>query len=46
MPEKSHFVYRLVPPRPTFAADMTDDEKAIMAEHAAYWLGLFDQGSP
>jgi uncharacterized protein len=37
--------YRLVAPRPTFAQDMTADEGAVMAEHAAYWHGLVDAGS-
>src|SRR5262245_41369889 len=32
-----HFVYKLVPPRPTFASDMTADEATIMASHGAYW---------
>ncbi|MDQ4131807.1 MAG: YciI family protein [Actinomycetota bacterium] len=40
----NHFVYRLIPPRPTFAMDMTDAEAAIMSEHAAYWMDFFEQG--
>jgi uncharacterized protein YciI len=40
----AHFVYKLIPPRPTFAMDMDDGELAIMGEHAAYWSALFDQG--
>ena len=40
----NYFVYRLIPPRPTFAMDMDEDEQAVMAEHAAYWNGLFDEG--
>ncbi len=40
----AHFVYQLIPPRPTFAADMTADEQAIMGEHGSYWSELFDQG--
>lgn len=40
----SHFVYKLIPPRPTFAADMTETEQAVMGEHAAYWTNLFDEG--
>src|SRR6059058_1080322 len=39
----NHFVYKLIAPRPTFAFDMTDHERAIMGEHAAYWRELFDQ---
>jgi len=37
------FVYRLVPPRPSFAMDMTDAERAAMGEHAAYWRALLDR---
>jgi uncharacterized protein len=39
-----NLVYKLIPPRPTFALDMTETEQAIMGEHAAYWTGLFEQG--
>ena len=38
------FVFRLKAPRPTFALDMTDDERGIMARHAAYWQPLVDSG--
>lgn len=31
------FVYRMIPPRASFAVDQTDGERAIMAEHVAYW---------
>jgi uncharacterized protein len=40
----STLVFRLKAPRPTFALDMTDDERAIMARHAAYWQPLIDSG--
>jgi uncharacterized protein YciI len=43
-PAKKHFVVRLIPPRPTFAADMTEQERAIMAAHGAYWRGLMNRG--
>jgi uncharacterized protein YciI len=33
----STFVLRLLAPRPTFAVDMTDEERAIMGRHAAHW---------
>jgi uncharacterized protein YciI len=36
------FVYKLIPPRPTFAADMSAEERAVMGAHAAYWRGLLD----
>jgi uncharacterized protein YciI len=31
------FVLRLKASRPTFATDMTDDERAIMGRHAEHW---------
>jgi uncharacterized protein YciI len=40
----SRFVYRLIPPRPTFPADMTEAEAAIMAEHFAYWKPFEQRG--
>ena len=40
----STLVFRLKAPRPTFALDMTDDERGIMARHAAYWQPLIDSG--
>lgn len=33
----SPFLYRLLPPRPSFAFDLTDDEMATMGQHAGYW---------
>ena len=35
--ESNHFVYRLIPPRPTFHLDMNDEERAVMDRHAQYW---------
>jgi uncharacterized protein len=40
----STFVFRLIPPRPTFALDMSDDEREIMGRHAAYWQPYVDSG--
>jgi uncharacterized protein YciI len=40
----STFVFRLIAPRPTFAVDMTDEEREIMGRHAAYWQPLIDSG--
>jgi uncharacterized protein len=37
------YVYRLIPPRPTFAEDMRDEEAAIMANHAEYWGRLVEE---
>jgi uncharacterized protein YciI len=38
------FVFRLQAPRPSFALDMTDDEREIMGRHAAYWQPFLDSG--
>ena len=40
----SYFFYKLIPPRPTFAGDMTAAERALMGEHGAYWRDLARQG--
>jgi uncharacterized protein YciI len=34
------FYYRLHAPRPSFAQDMDEREKAVMATHAAFWRDL------
>lgn len=39
-----HYFFRLAPPRPTFAFDMNDHEKAVMGQHMAYWKDLFEKG--
>jgi len=40
----STFVFRLQAPRPTFALDMTDEEREIMARHASHWQPLVEAG--
>jgi uncharacterized protein len=45
MTSASHFLLRLTPPRSTFAADMTEEEGAVMAEHVEYWRGHMDRGA-
>lgn len=40
----STFVFRLRAPRPTFALDLSDDEREIMGRHAAYWRPYIDSG--
>lgn len=40
----SHFFLKLVPCRPTFAQDMTDSERTIMQQHAAYLTGRMNEG--
>ena len=39
-----HYFFRLISPRPSFPADMTPAEAALMREHGAYWSGLIAQG--
>jgi uncharacterized protein len=38
------FVIRLKAPRPTFALDMTGEEREIMGRHAAHWQPFIDSG--
>jgi uncharacterized protein len=40
----STFVFRLIAPRPDFALDMSDEERAVMGRHAAYWQPLVESG--
>jgi uncharacterized protein len=40
----NHFVYKLIPPRPTFDRDMSESEAAIMYQHVGYWQQLLEQG--
>jgi uncharacterized protein YciI len=39
-----HFFCKLIAPRPTFAFDMNESEKAMMGEHATYWLDMLKAG--
>ena len=43
-PMSATFYMKLIPPRPTFAMDMNDGERAIMMQHVAYTRGHFDAG--
>ena len=38
------FLYKLIPPRPTFVQDMTEAERKAMEEHGIYWKGLTNRG--
>jgi uncharacterized protein YciI len=40
----SHFLYMLIPPRPTFDRDMSEAEAAIMGQHVAYWQEQIERG--
>ncbi|MGB6799081.1 MAG: YciI family protein [Xanthobacteraceae bacterium] len=44
MAAMQHFFLKLIAPRSSFAMDMSADEKAIMAEHLAYWKAKLDNG--
>lgn len=40
----STFVFKLEAPRPTFAFDLTDEEREVMDRHAAHWRPLVESG--
>ena len=40
----STFIFRLRAPRPTFALDMSDEEREIMARHAEHWRSWVESG--
>lgn len=37
------FLYRLLPPRPTFAQEMSPAEAKVMERHVAYWQDLLNR---
>jgi hypothetical protein len=39
-----HFFTKLIASRPTFAQDMSPEEREIMNQHIVYWKGLMAQG--
>jgi uncharacterized protein YciI len=39
-----YFFLRLIPPRLTFAQDMSVEERATMQRHVAYWTDLMEKG--
>ena len=39
-----HYFLKLNPSRPTFAQDMSTEERAIMLQHVAYWAELMNKG--
>ncbi len=41
----NYFLYKLLPPRPSFPTDMTEAEGGIMQAHFGYWAGLIQAGS-
>lgn len=45
MADKKHFFLKLNPPRASFTADMTDEERGIMQRHIAYWAPYVQDGT-
>ena len=41
---KKYFAVKLVPCRPDFAQTMSESERSVMQEHAAYWREQMDHG--
>lgn len=39
-----YYLYKLIPPSPTFHLDATAEEKEIMGRHIAYRTALTDKG--
>ena len=42
--EKKHYLLYLNPPRPTFAMDMSNEEREVMGRHVAYWTKFMEEG--
>jgi uncharacterized protein len=43
--QKKYFFLKLLPPRSSFTADMTAEERAIMHAHIAYWAPHIEAGT-
>ena|SRR5580692_3114236 len=41
---KKHYAIYLIAPRPTFAQDMTPEERGIMQQHVLYFRDLMNKG--
>jgi uncharacterized protein YciI len=39
------YLFKFVPHKPNFMVTMTDDERAIVYEHVAYWQQFTDNGT-
>ena len=42
--ERQIYAVHLLPSRPDFAQTMTEEERAIMMKHVAYWTEIMNQG--
>lgn len=40
-----YFLTKLIPPRPTFARDMTEAEAIVMRDHVTFWTELAERGT-
>src|SRR5215467_7167775 len=40
-----YFFSKLIPPRPSFAFEMNDSERALMQQHGAYWSKVATDGN-
>jgi hypothetical protein len=43
--DRSYFLYKLIPPRPSFPTDMSEAEAAIMGRHVEYWSDQIAAGT-
>jgi uncharacterized protein YciI len=41
---KQHYFFKLIPPRPTFPQDITEEERRLMDEHSRYFHEHFAAG--
>jgi uncharacterized protein YciI len=41
---KQHYYFKLIPPRATFPADITKEERELMDKHSEYFQQQFEQG--
>lgn len=41
----AYFLFRLIPPRPSFIRDATPEEMSLMQSHGVYWKGKIAQGN-
>ena len=44
MDSKHYFFLRLNSPRPSFNQDMSNEERAVMTRHVAYWTDKLEKG--
>jgi hypothetical protein len=44
MPAECFYFCRLIPPRPSFVADMSENERTLMMAHQAYWRQKMAEG--